>query len=435
MARTSNFGKLWTALSVSLLGSQITALALPLFAATRLHEPALQMGVLASAGQLPFLLCSLPAGILADRVRRRPILIVTDLGSAVLLLTVPLAVPVGGPYFIQLCVVAFGVGVLTVLSEVAHYAYVPTLVARDRLTDFNSRLQVSYSVAESGGPGLAGVLVQLITAPLAVLVDAASFVVSATLLRSIDHQERRVEVPAGEPVVSLRRSLTDGLRMLLGHRLLRPIMLTGLFVAFFDQGIVALFVLYATRELGLNAATIGLIFVAGGIGGIPGAMLARWAGNRYGVGPAIVLGLLLTALSGLLIPLASGPVAVTVLMLAVAKALGGLTFTVANIHQWSLRQAVTPDELAGRVTAGQRFIVYGGGSLGALTGGALGSLIGLRPALFFCVAGGVLAPLITAFSPVRQVREQPALDVEPVQQADLTRGCGGSDTPAIVQQS
>ena len=433
VALTDNFGKLWTALSVSLLGSQITALALPLFAATRLHKPALQMGVLAASSQLPFLLCSLPAGILADRVRRRPILISTDLGSAVLLLTVPLAVLVGGPYFIQLCVVAFGVGTLTVLSEVAHYAYVPTLVARNRLTDFNSRLQVSYSVSESAGPGLAGVLVQLITAPLAVLADAASFVVSAILLRSIDHQERRVEVPAGESPVPLRRSLTDGLRMLLGHRLLRPIVLTGLFVAFFDQAIVALYVLYATRELGLNAATVGLIFVAGGIGGIPGAMLARWAGDRYGVGPAIVLGLVCTALTSLLVPLASGPVAVMVLMLAAAKALGALTFTVANIHQWSLRQAVTPDELAGRVTAGQRFIVYGGGSLGALAGGALGSLIGLRPALFLGVAGGVLAPLITVFSPVRQVREQPAGELAPAEYADLTPG--GSDAPAVARQA
>jgi MFS family permease len=404
-ALSQDFTKLWAALSVSLVGSQITALALPLFAAVTLHVSPFQMGLLVAAGQLPFLLCSLPAGVLADRVRRRPILVATDAGSAVLLLTIPLAVPFGGPSFVQLCVVAFGVGALTVLSEVAHYAYVPTLVGRSQLTDFNSRLQVSYSVADSAGPGLAGLLVQTITAPLAVLVDAASFVVSAFLLRSIDKEEPRLAATAsGGP---LHRWLTDGMRMLLSDRLLRPIMISGLFVAIFENGIIALYVLYATRELGLNAATIGLIFVAGGVGAIPGAVLARWVGDRFGIGPAIVTGLVLTALTGLFIPLASGPVLVVVLMLAAGKALGALTFTVANIHQWSLRQAITPDELAGRVTAGQRFIVYGGGSLGALLGGALGGAVGLRTALFSCVLGAILAPLPAFFSPLRHVREQP----------------------------
>jgi MFS family permease len=403
-ALSQDFTKLWGALSVSLVGSQITTLALPLFAVATLHASPFQMGLLVAAGQLPFLFCSLPAGILADRMRRRPILVATDAGSAVLLLSIPIAVPFGGPSFIQLCVVAFGVGTLTVLSEVAHYAYVPTLVGRHQLTDFNSRLQVSYSVAESAGPGLAGLLVQIITAPFAVLVDAVSFVVSAVLLRSIDKQEPRLNAaPSGAP---LHRWLTDGMRMLLTDRLLRPIMITGLFVAIFENGINALYVLYATRILGLNAATIGLIFVAGGVGAIPGAVLARWVGDRLGIGPAIVTGLVLTALTGLFIPLASGPVLVVVIMLAIGKALGALTFTVANIHQWSLRQAVTPDELAGRVTAGQRFIVYGGGSLGALLGGVLGSSVGVRTALLICVLGAILAPLPAFFSPLRQVREQ-----------------------------
>lgn len=410
IAAGQDFLKLWAALSVSLVGSQITTLALPLFAAATLHASAFQMGLLVAAGQLPFLLCSLPAGILADRVRRRPILVATDVASAVLLLSIPLAVPFGGPSFVQLCVVAFGVGTFTVLSEVAHYAYVPTLVGRSQLTDFNSRLQVSYSVADSAGPGLAGLLVQTITAPFAILVDAVSFVISAVLLRSIEKEEPRVQMTG--PAIPLHRWLTDGLRMLLSDRLLRPIMLTGLFVAVFENGIIALYVLYATQDLGLNAATIGLIFVAGGVGAIPGAVLARWVGDRFGIGPAIVAGLLLTALTGLLVPLASGPVLVVVIMLAASKALGALTFTVANIHQWSLRQAITPDDLAGRVTAGQRFIVYGGGSLGALLGGALGGALGVRTALFICVLGAVLAPLWALFSPLRHVREQP----EPIDQ-------------------
>lgn len=404
-ALTSDFSKLWAALSVSLVGSQITTLALPLFAAAVLDVSPFQMGVLTAAGQIPFLLCSLPAGILADRVRRRPILVSADWGSAALLMTIPLAVPFGGPSFLQLCAVAFGIGTFAVVSEVAHYAYVPTLVGRSQLTEFNSRLQVSYSASESAGPGLAGVLVQWITAPFAVLVDAVSFMVSALLLRSIKGEEPRL-VNEG-PRLPLHRLLTDGIRLLLSHPLMRPIILTGVFVAIFDNGIIALYVLYATRELGLNAASVGLIFVAGGLGAIPGAVLARWVGNRFGVGPAIVTGLLAAGLAGLLIPFASGPALLVIVMLAAAKAFGALAFTVANIHQWSLRQAVTPDELAGRVTAGQRFIVYGGGSLGALFSGALGGAVGLRPALFVCVLGSILAPVWGYFSPLRQLREQP----------------------------
>ena len=314
--------------------------------------------------------------------------------------------PFGGPFLSQLCVVAFGVGTCTVLSEVAHYAYVPTLVGRKQLTAVNSRLQISYSVAESAGPGIAGVLVQLITAPFAVLVDGVSFLVSAMLLRSIKAAEP-VPRTTGQPV-PLRRLLTDGVRILMRDRLLRPIIITGLFVALFENGIIALYVLYATRELGLGAATIGAIFIMGGLGAIPGAMLARWVGDRFGIGPAMVAGLFLSAIAAVLVPIASGPTALVVALLAAAKALGALTFTVANIHQWSLRQAVTPDHLAGRVTAGQRLIVYGGGSLGALIGGGLGGAIGVRPALFVCVLGSILAPLWTLFSPLPRLREQPA---------------------------
>jgi Na+/melibiose symporter-like transporter len=404
-ALSSEFKKLWAALSISLMGSQITLLALPVFAALTLRVSAFQMGVLAAAGQVPFLLCSLPAGILVDRLPRRPILVTADLGSALLLLTVPLAVPFGGPGFAQLCMVAFGVGTFQVISEVAHYSYVPTVVSRQQLTQSNSRLQVSYSAAEAAGPGMAGVLIQALTGPVAVLADAASFIASAILLRSIRRREQR---PEAAPRVSLRRSLTDGLQMLFGHHLLRPIIISGAAVALFENSILAIYVLYATRRLGLNPLTIGVIFAAGGAGAIPGAMLARWAGNRFGIGPAIIGGLLLAALAGLLVPLAAGPAAIVIALLAASKALGALTYTVANIHQWSLRQAVTPDALAGRVTAGQRFIVYGIGSVGALLGGALGAAFGLRPALFICATGAVLAPLYALFSPLRHLHQQPA---------------------------
>jgi MFS family permease len=406
--RWGDFGRLWAALSVSLMGTEITALALPLLAALTLGASALEMGILAAAGQVPFLLFSLPAGAWIDRLPRRPVLIASDVASSLLLLSVPLAVPFGGPNFPHLVVVAFGVGTMTVVSEVAHYAYVPSLVGRERLTESNSRLQVSYSAAAAAGPGLAGALVQLLSAPVAVLADAMSFLISAALLRSI----RRPEPPpvrsdAGLP---MRRSIADGMRKLLGHPLLRAIIVASVPITFFTSGFLALYVLYATRELGLGPATIGLIFAAGGVGAISGAMLARRAAAHFGVGPAIIGGWVLAAAGALLVPLAVGPTVVVVVILALSKSFEGVTDTVANIHQWSLRQVVTPDHLAGRVTAGHRFAVYGAGAAGALVGGALGTALGLRPALFLCAVGALLSPLLAVFSPLRRLREQPVQD-------------------------
>ncbi|MFD8968212.1 MFS transporter [Streptomyces sp. NPDC059568] len=402
---TGDFKKLWLALSVSLMGSEITVLALPLIAALTLEVSAFEMGLLAAVGQLPFLLCSLPAGVLIDRLPRRPVLITTDIGSALLLLTVPLSIPFGGPVYLQLCAVAFGIGTFSVISEVAHYAYVPTLVGREHLTASNSRLQVSHSASAAAGPGLGGILVQLLSAPLTFLIDAVSFLTSAVLLRSIRSPEPPPDT--ANPSPSLRHSLLIGLRTLFSHRLLRPIILEGATAVFFESGLLAIYVLYATRELGLSPLTIGLVFAAGGLGAIPGALLARWAGNRYGIGPAIIGGWFLAGLAGLLVPLAGGPLPLIIATLATGKALGALTDTVANIHQWSLRQAVTPDHLAGRVTASQRFIVYGTGAIGALTAGALGSTIGLRPTLLLCALGCLAAPLIALLSPLRHLHKQP----------------------------
>ena len=403
--RDADFRKLWAALSVSLLGSQVTALALPLLAALTLGASPVQMGLLVAAGQLPFLLVSLPAGVWIDRVRRRPILIATDLGCALLLLSVPLAAALGRLHFAQLCLVAFGVGVLAALGEIAHYAYVPSLVGREELVEANSRMQISHSAASSAGPGIGGLLVQLLSAPLAVFVDAASFLLSALLLRAIARPEPPAALPVqAEPPL---RAILAGLRSLLGHPLLRPIILSSIAAGLCLGALDALFVLYAIRELRLGPATLGLIFAIGGACAIPGAVLARWAARRWGVGPAILGGWVLEAGAALLIPLAAGPAALVIALLIAAQALAGLTGTVANIHQWSLRQAVTPDALQGRVTASHRFLVYGAGAIGALLGGFLGAGVGLRPALFVCITGTILARLAAIPTPLRRLREQP----------------------------
>jgi MFS family permease len=401
----SDFAKLWTGLSVSVVGTEITALALPVIAAVTLEASPLEMGILAGLGQAPFLLFSLPAGAWVDRLRRRRVLISCDVGSALLLLSIPIAALFDGLSYVQLCAVAFGVGTFQLFFDIAHYAYVPALVGRGELTRFNSRLQVSHSAAAAGGPGLGGVLIQLLSAPIAVLIDAISFLCSAFLLSSI----RKTEAPidSGESTGMLR-AVRDGLRMLLGHRLLRPIMVISVPIGFFGAGVTALYILYATRELGLSPLVIGAIFAAGGVAALPGAVLAERAGRRFGVGRTILGGYAIVGVAALCIPLAAGPTAVVIGVLVLGRVLDGLSETVANIHQWTLRQAVTPDRLAGRVTAGHRFIVYGACALGAFASGALGSLIGVRATLAVFAIGIIVSPLLAVSSALVGLREQPA---------------------------
>lgn len=397
-----DFRRLWLAQSASLVGSQITALALPLTAVTLLDANSAQAGILAAAGSLPFLLCSLPAGVWVDRHRRRPLLIVSDLLSALLLLSIPLAAWLDALRMQHLYAVAFGIGVLTVLFEVAHYAYVPALVGRERVMEANSRLQVSHSAAESAGPGAAGLLAQALTAPVAIVVDACSFVVSAALLRRI----RSVEPPPAQTTSgSIRRDVRDGMRALLGQPLLRPIVIGAVIHGIFHMAVVALFVLFATRTLEISPLLLGVIFAVGGLGSIPGALLSTPIARRVGVGPAIIGAWFFSAVTILVIPLAAGWYAVP--LLAVGMLLSGMGSTVLNVQQWSLRQIITPDALQGRVTASHRFIVYGSHPIGALLGGALGSMLGLRTALACCAVAALLAPLVTLFSPLRHLRTLP----------------------------
>jgi len=409
MARRDNDFKLvWVALSVSLIGSEITYLALPLLAIASLHVTPTQMGVLSASGQAPFLILSLFAGIVVDRVRRRQLLVATDLVSSFALVSIPIAAIFQQLTFMHLCVASFVVGSASVFSEVAHYSFVPNLVGRRALTSANSRLQVSYSFAESAGPGVGGLLIQAFSAPFAIFVDAVSFLVSAVLLLRVKHREERVV--ESEIRISIGRQLRDGLVFLFAHRLLRPIILTGVFVGLFEGASSALYVLYATTQLTLTPAQIGIVFVTAGIGALPGAVLASWFGRRFGIGPAIVIGLFGSTVSIVALNFVTGTPIFTIVILGVAKALGALLFTVANIHQWTLRQNLTPDRLAGRVTAAQRFLVYGAGALGALGGGMLAGVTSIRVGILVTAAGAVAAPLIVVFSPIRHLREQPQPD-------------------------
>lgn len=404
--RHPDFMKLWVGETISLFGTQVTLLALPLVAALTLNATAAEMGYLGAAERAPFLLVGLFAGVWVDRLRRRPILIWADLGRAALLVSIPVVAVLGVLGIEQLYVIGFLVGILTVFFDVAYMSFLPVLVRRERLVEGNSKLEMSSSIALIAGPGVAGVLVQLITAPIAIVVDAASYVASALFLRSI-----RTSEPDPAPRAqgqSIWGEIGEGLRVVGGNPLLRSIAGCTGTSNLFSNVTFTVFVLYATRDLRLQPAALGLIFAALGPGSLLGAVLAGRLARRLGLGATIVGAIIVGGAAGLIIPLASGPATLTVPLMMTSMFVWGLMGPVYNINQVSLRQAIVPDRLQGRMNASMRFLVWGTMPVGSLLGGFLGSTIGLRPTLAVGAIGALLSALWVLLSPVRTLREQPA---------------------------
>lgn len=387
--RHADFVRLWSAESVSRFGSEISLLALPLMAITVLHASTFEVGLLTTAEFLPFVLVGLPAGVWVDRLRRRPVLIAGDLGRAVAIASIPLAHALGVLTMPQLYLVGLVTGMLTVFFDVAYQSYLPRLVDPDQLIEGNAKLEVSSSGASIAGPGLAGVLIQWMTAPLAVLVDAASFVASAAFIGRIRRQEPPPAPASAGP--GMRKEIGEGLRFVLGHPLLRWIAAcTGSF-NLFSSMLLAVVVVYEVRHFGMSAGLIGLTMTIGNLGWLVGAMLSGWLGRRIGVGRATVVAIVLGAMGPLLVALA--PLANPVPWLIAANLLTSWGSTTYNIGQLSIRQAITPERLHGRMNASMRFMVWGTMPIGSAIGGALGQTIGLHPTIWVA-AIGTLVPLI-----------------------------------------
>jgi len=405
--RHPEFVKLWAGQTISRFGSEISQLAIPLTAALVLNASPAQMGLLAAFEFAPFLLLSLLAGVWVDRLPRRPILIVADIGRAFLLGSIPVAAIAGTLRIEQLYLVGILTGTLTVFFDVADQSYLPVLVKREHLVEGNSKLEMSRSVAQITGPGVAGVLVQVVTAPLAVAVDAASFVASVLFLLFIRTPEPPPVRHANGPG-SVWAELREGLAVVLSNPLLRSIAgCTGTF-NLFGNAMFAVYVLYVTRQLEISPALLGLILAAAGPGALLGALVAGRVAARFGLGITIIGSILIGALATLLVPLATGPTVVVAVMLMLAQFIGGFANPVYNINQVSLRQAITPDRVQGRMNASMRFLVWGTIPIGALLGGALGETFGLRPTLLAMALCSLLAPLWIVFSPVRALQVQPA---------------------------
>jgi MFS family permease len=403
--RDAEFLKYWTASAISDVGSQVTALALPLIGALTLAATPWQMGVLNAASSMPIILVGLFAGVWVDRLRRRPVLIAADIGRAVLLLLVPLASVLGGLTIELLCVVALLVGGLGVFFDVAHLAFLTVLVGREHLVDGNAKLEVTAAGAQVVGPSFGGTLVGLLGAPFAVLLDALSFLLSGWLIA----RTRAVEPAPAAPATraGMWAAIREGMRVVWSNAVLRALIAAAGTMNFFGRMFLAVYVLYMTRDLGLGPVGVGLVLATGGLGSLAGALVAGPTTRRFGPGPMLVVSQLAFGVLGLLVPLAVllPPVA---LILVVASEFGQwMAVIVYYVNAVSVRQSITPGRLQGRVNATMRFFAGGLMPIGALVGGALGGVIGLPWTLVVAELGTLLGFVWLVLSPVRSLHALP----------------------------
>jgi MFS family permease len=415
--RHPEFLKLWLGRTVSSFGSQVSRLAVPLAAATVLGATPAQMGLLQAAGTAPPLVFGLVAGMWVDRVRRRPILVAADLGRAVLLGAVPVLAVLGLLRMEHLIAVTLLAGILTLFFDVASTSFIPSFLSDAQLVDGNSKLTASTSVAQVAGPSLGGTLISVLTAPIAVGVDACTFLLSAACHASLRVAEP-VPAPSPAPGAGSRRGawregwgeVLEGLRVVRGNAYMRTCAGTAGVFNFFAGICLAVYVLYATRELGVGAPLLGLLYAIGGIGGILGAVAAAPLMRRAGFGGATVGAACVVGVGWLPAAFAGAPPggpAGVIPLLALAHFLRGVGQTVYGINSVSLRQAAVPDHLQGRVAGTLRVIFLGTAPLGSLAGGLLGERIGLWPTLTIGAAGALLGTLWMALSPVRRLDALP----------------------------
>ena len=399
-----DFRRFWTGETVSLFGDQITLIALPLVAVLELHASAAQMGYLGAAQLVPALVFSLHAGAWLDRHgKRRQAMIFTALGRAALLATIPVAFWLDALTLTQLYVVSFLVGTLSVFFFVAYSTLFVSLVPRERYVEASSLLNGSRAMSYVGGPSVGGLLVQVFSAPGALVADAASFLFSALAMHSISP----VEPPTEE---AERGHLKAGISYIRHSPIIRASLLATATINFFNFVFWALFVLYATRTLGVSPGTLGLVLGAGAVGSLVGSVAAAPVTRRIGIGPTLLLGCFVFSAPFLLVPLAGGPEPVVLLCLFLAELGSGFGVMLLDISAGAIFAAVIPIRLRSRVSGAYTFMNYGVRVLGSLLGGLLGSTIGVRPTLAIGAAGALLGALMLLPTPVVRLRELPEPD-------------------------
>jgi MFS family permease len=400
--RVANFRRLWFGSTVSWFGSEMGELALPLLAIITLSASAAEVGILRAAQFLPFLVATLPFGVLVDRRNRLPLMIGADVGRFVLIGTIPVLVWIGAAHMEVLYLIVFAAGSLTVLYQLADFAFLPRVVATTELLDANAKLAASQSAAETSGKGVGGLFVQAVSAPFAVLLDALSYLLSAISLRRITVDETSFTPASGR--TTARRDIAEGLREVFRNRYVRPLLGEATTFNFFNEIFIIGLLLYTVRELDVSPALLGLIFTAGGVGTFLGAWYGARITRLLGYGRALLATMLLGNTAPVGVLLVSGPGAGTLPILCTVFFLIGIGSGLANVHAVSLRQTAIPGELQGRVNAAYRLFSWGAVPVGAALGGLLAAWLGGHGAMLVGALGLPLATLWVAISSVPRLK-------------------------------
>jgi MFS family permease len=399
----SDFLKLWVGQTVSKLGSVVTRTALPLVALLTLGAGPLQLAYVVIAQSLAVLLVGLVAGAWVDRLRRKPLLIATDVIRAALLLSVPAAQASGVLRLEQLYAIAFLEGCLATLFSSAYPAYVPSLIGVDRVVEGNAKLATSASIAEVGGPGLAGALVQLVSAPFAILVDAFSYIVSAISLLMI--REAEPARPVRDTTTRVFHEIVEGLSTVRRHPLVFPLATRSIIGHIAGAFYGVLYSIYLLQELHLDPFLLGIVISAGGVGSLVGSVFAQRVVKAIGLGPAVIWMAAGSSAIGVLTPLAQGPVIVATVMVFLPQLIGDGLQTIEGVAEISLVQGLIPDRILGRTNATLEVVSHGiGYPIGALIAAGIAEAIGIRGAIAIGWAGMALSIALLVLSPLPRVR-------------------------------
>jgi MFS family permease len=406
LLREQSFRRFWFGQTISMFGDQVTSLALPVVAVLSLGAEATQMGLLVAVGLLPHLLFSLPAGVWLDRVRqRRRLMILMDLGRAAAIASIPVAVWLHVLTLPLLFVIFFIVGSLSVVFDIAWNTLFVAIARREQYVEANSLLNVSRSLSSVGGPALGGVLIQVFTAPLALIADALSFVGSAFFLTRV----RATEAPIEHDPGSIRSQLSAGLAFLVRDPIIRPSVLSVATMNLFNYCFQGLFVLYVLKYLLVEPGVLGLALGVGAVGSVIGALVSARIGRRIGIGPAWVAGLIIFPAATILVPVA-GPelsMAAILALLFIAEFVSGFGVMILDINGSSMLFARTPDRIRGRANGAFRFVNMGVRPIGAVIGGVLGGIFGVRETLLVVTVAQLLGVLWLIGSPIPGLKGLP----------------------------
>ena len=397
--------RLWSGRAGSQIGSHISLIAIPLYAVLALDASPLQMGILGAAAGLPRLLVGFLAGAWVDRHRRRPIMVATNIAQALAVAAIPLAALLGTMSFALLVAVEVVVGLLQVFFQSAWVPYLPGLVGRRLLPEANSKILASNSVAQVAGPSLAGALVGAVGGPTTIAINALTYLWSGLRISRIGYREP--EPGPRDAHGSILRDIRQGLGVVVRSPVLRALTGSHATIVFAGWAFLAVYPLYMLNELDLSARGVGLIYAAGGVGALIGSVVTTATIRALGTGPTIVWSAVLFGAFGLTIPLAVLAPDYALPLVLFAEFAQWLALVVFEITEGSLRQAVTPDRLLGRVAATDMVLVSGLQPIGAFAGGALAEVIGVQPTLLVAVAGMFCTGAWVWWSPVRDVAEMP----------------------------